>query len=200
MNETDKLQERDPIADAVSALAWAYVILLLDFYLGRFNVLPNWLGMAIMAGAVKKLAGEKEEIMLLHPLAVGIGVWLGVCSVVYVLLGVRLNFLAVEIVVMALALYFHFQLLTNVADIAEAHGFRHTKQILVLRTVKTLLHTATVLPLDWNGVSIFARCAQGVHLLVAVWICVVMFMLRRHLGWTPPPKTEYPEMPPLDEF
>lgn len=200
MNEIKKLQERNPIADAVSSLAWAYVILLLDLHLGRFNVLPNWLGMLIMADAIKKLAAEKEEIMLLHPLAVGIGAWQGVCSVVYVLLGVRLNFQAVEIVVMALALYLHFQLLTNVADIADARGFGHTKQILVLRTVKTLLHTATVLPLDWNGVSIFVRCAQGVHLLVAVWICVVMFMLRKHLGWTPPPKKEYPEMPPLSEL
>ena len=197
MNESKELKERDPVADAASSLAWAYVILLLDLYLWRFNVLPNWLGMLIMADAIKKLAGEKSEIMLLHPLAVGIGVWQGVCSVVYVLLGVRLNWQAVEIVVMALALYLHFQLLTNVADIAAAHGFAHTKQILALRTVKTLLHTATVLPLDWNGVSIFARCAQGVHLLVAVWICVVMFMLRKHLGWIPPPKTEPPEMPPL---
>lgn len=195
------MTERKPVADAVSSLAYGYVLLHLDLYLWRINVLGDWMGLIIIAGAIKVLAEERPEIELLHPLAVGLAVWDGVCEGAYLLLGTKPDIYAVNVVVSVLSLYFHFQLLTNLADIAEAHGCPQRKKLMTLRTVRTLLLTAMALPLDWYSPGWLNYTAIGANLVTAVWILLLLFSLRKSLGWTRPPREtppEPPEMPPFN--
>ena len=189
--------ERKPMADAVSTIAWAFVILHLDFNLGRLNILGNWIGWWMIASAVKKLGEENPEFALLESLAIGLAVWDGVCNAIWLLLGVTVNIYAVNIVVFVLMLYLRFQLLTNLAEMAEAHGCPQRRQLLVLRTVQTLLLTA-MLPLpEFAEGSVGYYITVAVNLLVAAWILLLLFSLRRSLGWTPPPKEKTPEIPPV---
>ena len=189
--------ERKPIADAVSTIAWAFVILHLDFNLGRLNILGNWIGCWMIASAVKKLGEERPEFALLESLAIGLALWDGICNALWLLLGVTVNIYAVNIVVFALMLYLRFQLLTNLADLAEAHGCPQRRQLLVLRTVQTLLLTASLPLPEFDPGSVGYYVTLAVNAVVAVWILLLLFSLRRSLGWTPPPRNDPPEMPPL---
>lgn len=197
------MTERNPIADAVSTIAWACVILHLDFNLGRLNLLGNWIGYWMIADAVKKLGSENPEAALLESLAVGLAVWDGICNVLWLLLGVRVNIYAVNIVVFALMLYLRFQLLTNLAEIAETHGCPQKGKLLILRTVQTLLLTASVPLPEFGAGSIGYYVTVAVNAVVAVWILVLLFSLRKSLDWMPPPRSdppEIPDMPPLNKL
>ncbi len=216
------MKDRNPIADAVSTIAWAFVILHLDFNIGRLNLLGNWIGYWMIADAVAKLAKERPESGLLRPLAVGLAVWDGICNALWLFLGLTVNIFALIIVEVVLMLYLRFQLLTNLADIAGAHRCPQQRSLLVLRTVQTLLLTAAMLlpefktgiwshtlSLNWNPINFFIYLPEvvttygtiAVNMAVAVWVCVVLFSLRRSLGWKPPPRSEPPkpeEFPPLN--
>lgn len=194
------MAERNRIADAVSTIAWACVILHLDLNLGRLNILGNWIGYWMIADAVKKLSEENPEFGLLESLAIGLAVWDGICNAIWLLLGVTVNIYAVNMVVFALMLYLRFQLLTNLADLAEAHGCPQRGKLLVLRTVQTVLLTAATLLPEFDPGSVGDYVTIAVNAVVAVWILLLLFSLRRSLGWTPPPREDPPEMPPLSDL
>ena len=230
MDERKHIPERNPVADAVSTIAWALMILHLDFNIWRLNILGNWIGYWMIASAVKKLGEENPEFALLESLAIGLAVWDGVCNGLWLFFGMAVNIYAATIIELVLVLYLRFQLFTNLAEIAESHGCPQRKPLLVLRTVQTLLVTAGMLlpsfaegmlshelSLDWDPVNMllfvpekfdrFLYVSNAVlkygnlaaNAVVAVWILVLLFSLRKSLGWTPPPRNpKPPEVPPLD--
>ena len=145
MDERKHIPEQNPVADAVSTIAWALVILHLDFNIWRLNILGNWIGYWMIADAVQRLSGAYPEMGLLRPLAVGLAVWDGICNAVWLFFGAAVNIYAATIIELVLVLYLRFQLFTNLADIAESHDCPHRKPLLVLRTVQTLLVTVGML-------------------------------------------------------
>jgi len=228
VDERKPAPERNPVADAVSTIAWALVILHLDFNVWRLNILGNWVGYWMIADGVQRLSGEYPEMGLLRPLAAGLAVWDGICNGLWLVFGMAVNIYAATIIELVLVLYLRFQLFTNLAEIAESHGCPQRKPLLVLRTVQILLVTAGMLlpsfvegmfshelSLDWDPVNMLIFLPEGldrflyisdavlkyvnlaVNAVVAVWILVLLFSLRKSLGWTPPPKEEPPNMPPL---
>ncbi len=84
-----------------------------------------------------------------------------------------------------LGLYFHFQLLTNLASVAERHGCGERRRILVLRTVRTVLMTLLVLPLPWNENLALTWTVAIVHVIAALWIASTLFAFRRSMRELP---------------
>ena len=83
------------------------------------------------------------------------------------------------------SLYFHFQLLTNLANIARRHGCPQEESLRTLRTVQVLLLTASYLALNWlDSAAVFTILAV-VSLAVAVWICKTLFSFQRFLAEPP---------------
>ena len=139
---------RDELAGAVGKIAWGYVFLYLDFRLGTVDVLPDWVFCLLAVRALPVLAKAVPAAALLERLGILLGVWF---SLLWVLEMFRLTppYL-VLILVSALCLYFHFQLLTNLAELAERTGCGRGRSLLILRTVLTLLTTVLALPVDWR--------------------------------------------------
>lgn len=180
---------RDALSAAVGRIAWGYVFLYLDFNLGTVDVLPDWLFFLLTVRALPALAEAVPAAALLERLGILLGAW---HALAWVLEMFRITppYLLL-ILVSVLCLYFHFQLLTNLAELAEKAGCTRGRSLLVLRTVLTLLTTVLALPVDWMalpaagwiadaGLTPGILLAAGYFILI-LFLCGCLFILRREL-------------------
>lgn len=167
---------------AVKQVAWAYIILHFDFHLGTLNVVPDWLGYTFIIHALADLREAEPSAELLRPLGILLGVvdgigWFGE------MLGFSMDIPIIGIFVSIISLYFHFQLLTNLAEISELYKCSETKGILRLRTIRTLLMSLFALPLPWEQIEIVSLILVLVNLVVGIGICIMLFSLKSTLEY-----------------
>ncbi len=172
--------EHERLTDAIKSVAWGYLLLLVNFNLGTLNILPNWLGYVLMLKALPALGEEEPSALLLRPLGTLLALWEGVVWGLAIF-GGSFDSTVISIIAAVLGLYFHFQLLTNIANIAKSHDCTEQGRILTLRTVRTVLLTLSSLPLAWERYTAFTIGMVIVNLIVAIWICSVLFSLRNSL-------------------
>lgn len=174
------MNERENLAAAVRSIAWGYIFIHLDFNLGTLNVLPNWWGYCLILKALPVIAGQEESAKLLRPFAILLALWEGVQWCVK-LLGGTLDGGVLGILAAVVSLYFHFQLLTDLARVSEKWECPQTGRIRTLRTVNTVLITLLALPVPWGDLEIVMFGILLAEVVVLIWICVVLFSLRRSL-------------------
>ena len=185
----------------VSHAAWAYIFLYLDINLNTLNILPDFVCYLLLWSAISCLEGEERDLRLLRPLCLLLGVWAGLEWAV-ALLGWSLEgrLLPWDLLLAVAGLYFHFQLFTDFAHLAERYqgeGETLDRRLLRLRTVQALLQTAltasvfllspgTELTFPWGssleGLAagvLLALAAAG--LVVALMLMFALFALRRCL-------------------
>lgn len=188
--------------EALTHVAWAYLLLFLNFNLGTLNLLPNWLGYLLILSALDPLGTQAPSAPLLAPLGKVLAGWDGFVWVMALFGRDALSLYPLDLIVGILGLYFHFQLLTNLAEIAQAHPSTPEQEthpspatsaanpkplslrLLRLRTARTLLSTCTALPLP-GGVKeapLVAYPLLGVSLVVALLLVLALFELRRAFG------------------
>ena len=144
----------------VSHAAWAYFFLYFNINLNTLNILPDFVCYLLLWSAIGRLEGEERDLTLLRPLCVLLGVWAG-ADWAFALLGGTLGgrFPPVDLLVSAVAIYFHFQLFTDLARLAERYqppGAALDRRLLRLRTVQTLILTSFAV-LGWclpNGAQL----------------------------------------------
>ena len=93
-------------------------------------------------------------------------------------------------------LYFHFQLLTDLAETARMKEYPSVKKLLRLRTVKTLLSTF-IMAVGLPPVSQFITGARiywvlGIGIVVTIWICLTLNDISLYLDKLDDPE----EIPP----
>lgn len=181
--------EREQLANAVKSIAWGYVLLHLNINLGTLDILPNWLGYVLMLGALPILGESEPSALLLRPLGILLVLWEGLLWGLTIF-SIPFDSTIVSILGSVASLYFHFQLLTNLASLAQRYNCPEERKILNLRTVRTLLITLLALPFNWRQYSVVSVCVVFAHIIVALWVCSVLFSLRRSLLETDLPKAE----------
>lgn len=180
MREQDEREERDErekLIHAVGLIAWGFLLLHLNFSIGTLNLLPNWLGYLLMLSALPLLAGQTPSVLLLRPLGIVLAVWEGI-QWVLVLLCVQPSFYLLEVAAAVLALYFHFQLFTNLAEVADTWECPQVQSLLRLRTVRTIFMTALLLPFPWEKYEYGTILFLAANVVIAIWINVVLFSLK----------------------
>lgn len=179
------MEQRDALCTAVRRVAWGYLLILLDINLFTLNILPNWLGYVLILRALPALKAETPSAGLLDPLGVLLAFWDGICWIGK-LLGYTVDWPLPQLLATAISLYFHFQLLTNLSDIAGKYSCPCAARLRTLRTVQVVLLTAAYLLSSFvQSVAVLAVLAL-VNLIVLIWICRVLFLFHRHL--TEPPE------------
>lgn len=181
--------EREKLAGAVKSIAWGYVLLHVNINLGTLNVLPNWLGYVLMLGALPILGESEPSALLLRPLGILLALWEGALWALTIF-GISFDSTIISIIGSVASLYFHFQLLTNLASLAQRYNCPEERKILNLRTVRTLLITVLSLSFPWAQYESLTIGFVMVNLVVALWICSVLFSLRRSLSGTDMPSGE----------
>ncbi len=179
VNRTIDITQNE-LCSAIRKTGWGYVLLHLNFSLGTLNILPDWLGYVLFLSAIPVLAREDESAGLLRPLGILLALWSGLLWVTS-LVGISPEWYAPEMIAAVIGLYFHFQLLTNLANIAGAYNCPEQSRILHLRTVRTLLLTLTVFPIPWQSCMPLTVTYIAVNIIITIWICSVLFALGRSI-------------------
>lgn len=86
-----------------------------------------------------------------------------------------------QLVAAVTALYFSFQLFTNLAELAQKYGCPEQKRLLTLRTWRTIGLTLAVIPFPWEEYMAVAVVFVMANPVVAIWICAVLFSLKKSL-------------------
>lgn len=166
------------LASALGYIAWGYLFLYINVNLGSLDILPDWVCFVLVVKALPLLAEVVPSARLLRPLGILIGLF-HLLNWLLNAMGRPIQWYLLTVVVAALSLYFHFQLLTNLAEAARLGGYPQEKKILHLRTVQAVLTTVIALPVPWET---YVACGVGlavVSLVVAAWIWVVLLGLRK---------------------
>ena len=188
--ETLRMQtaEQMPLSAAVKKIAWGYVFLHLHFNLETLDILPDWACYTKIDKAMDSIGGWVPSIKLLRPLgrllcAYTVIQWLWKAFAGGVELAGSLVYLvpAVTLLATVISLYFHFQLLTDLAGLADQLGLPQKQRLLTLRTVRTVLMTVFALPFPWAEYEVLAYVVLVLQLVITFWICSVLFSLKNSL-------------------
>lgn len=185
------MEEISKISKGIIKAAWGYFFVYFNINFGTVNILPSFVGYLLFLSAISELKDEERELSLIRTIGIILTLWhilLWVLDIFAIGFPVEIQF--VEIIVTVINLYFHFQLLTNLSDIAfryQETGSTYDKKLLKCRTVQTL--TVTVIGvfnlLKFFGGEIFAYASVFVAFLgcaVSVIIVVTLFKLKKNIA------------------
>lgn len=175
--------------DGISKVAWGYFFLYFDINLGTVSVLPNFVGFLLFLKAIDLLKDDQRELGLLKTLGIILTVWNfieWVGSWVSYSFG---NWYFINIIIGLVNLYFHFQLITNLASIAKEYqqeGCEQDKKLLKYRTMQTIM--LTVFLAISNFIPFFEEIGTYISfglaiIYIVVCICIMkaLFDLRKCL-------------------
>ena len=174
--------DRNRVARAVGLIAWGYLLLCFHLTVGTIVLVPNWRCYIFFLKAMGGLEPVVPAVKLLFPLGVLLGVWEGLLWGMSAV-GIQDFTLlyGLQLVASVLMIYFHFQFLTNLAEIAAQAMLPQRIPLLCLRTIRTLFTTVTALPIAWTEVYPLAVVLGIVGVVIGICTCVVLFGLRKAL-------------------
>ena len=180
------MENREVGYTGVSRLAWGYFFLYFDFNLGPVSVLPDFVGYLLFLSGIGLLQEERRDLTLLRPLGILLALWhTALWAGDWLGLSLAQQLPVLNLVVGLASLYFHFQLLTDCAALAQRYqgpGEGLDQRLLGWRTVQTLLLTAADV-LTFLPQSTLRDTAVVVMAVVVLVACVclmrALFALRR---------------------
>lgn len=181
------MPEREKLAAGLGCAAWGYFLLLFNFEINGFNLLPEFLGYALFFWALEHFAGTGPD-------------WAGLKSLcLFLLIYNLLNYVQIidalpvgmfVIILAAVAqIYFHFQFLSGVAELAasEAADEKLVGKFFGWRTVYVVLMTGLCVLLyffngDFDSWPVWPVLLLGFAVMVAeFWLMLALFKLRKIL-------------------
>ena len=175
----------------IGRAAWGYFFIYFDINLNAVSILPSFIGYLLFLSAINHLCDEERELNLLRTLGIILTVW-HIASWFASFGAIKLDGMlpAVDIIIGVVNIYFHFQLLTNLASIAtkyqsEDHEF--DAKLLRYRTMQTVMLTAVIILgylAKWQTelVAVISVGMIIVYLIVAVLLMKALFDLRRDIS------------------
>lgn len=188
------MSDTSPVRQALTKIAWGYVLLFLNFNLGvnghTVDVLPNWLGYLLFFSAIGLLGTQLRDLTLLKPFCVLLGVLAAVDWGTVLLTGQALldGFFILSALRTCLSIYFSFQLLTDLALLSESYGVQ-ADGLRLCRNIDAVIRVLPLLPLPWDTNTLLSALLIAllvIGLIVCVLIVYRLFTLRKLLGEKPP--------------
>ena len=160
--------------NALKKIAWGYVFIYFSINLGPVDALPVWVGYILILQVLDGVAEREPSASLLKPFAF-------VLSAVELVKWVTTWFAGImtlpwiNVITGIVSLYFHFQLLTNLADTAKRDCSLYGKKIRFYRNLQVLLVTiltmmdAAIIPPTWVSFSWVMLLATAVLIIGLIW-------------------------------
>ncbi len=176
--------------DGISKAAWGYFFIYFNININTVSLIPSFVGYLLFLSAIEHLKDEERELSLLHTLGV---ILVGWHSVAWLVSWFSFNldgaWQFIDIIISLVNLYFHFQLLTNLASIAtkyQPEGYEQDAKLLRYRTLQTVMLTAILiitrlqpwLSEAWTYISVVMLI---VYLIAGICLMKALFDLRRCL-------------------
>lgn len=174
--------ETKALSSAIKKVAISYILIYLHINISVIDILPDWLGYFIIVSALPILSEKEQSAGLLKPFGIAIGIW-NIINWVLKITDAPWNFTLISLLFSIVTIYFHFQLITNIANLDIEQSKR--KRLLVLRTITVLLHTLLTLSLFipttldneiYSYILIFMAIPQ---IVICFWIAGELFGLSK---------------------
>lgn len=162
------------LSRAIKHVAIGYLLLIFNLNLATINIIPNWISYLLFYKAIKPISNYEKSTTLLKSFSIGLGIYEFIIWLTAIFT-IKLNNYLIITIVGICTLYFHFQLLTNIANIAKQHQCRQAKAIYRLRTIKTILLMMTVYPIDYSQHLGITITYLSLNLLVTFVLCFNLF-------------------------
>lgn len=176
------MKQREQLSRALRKIFWAYIFLYFDINLGTIDILPAWLGYIFFYQAIRDgIETEEESAKLLKPITMVLVIY-RLIDWFMVMLGIKMDILIVSELFAVIALYFHFQLLTNLADIADRYSYLEVNTLLTLRTIHTVLMTILAFTVHFEDIYWLSICIVIVQVIIMIWICAEIGKFRRFIN------------------
>lgn len=175
------MKQREQLSRALRKIFWAYIFLYFDINLGTIDILPAWLGYIFFYQAIRDgIETEEESAKLLKPITMVLVIY-RLIDWFMVMLGIKMDILIVSELFAVIALYFHFQLLTNLANIADKYSYLGVNTLLNLRTVHTILTTFLAFTIHFEEIYWLSLMIVVVQVVVTIFICNGVGKFRRFI-------------------
>ncbi len=183
------MTDRQKLYNGIDKAAWGYLFIYININLGTVNILPAFVGYMLFHSAIKCLKDEERELSLLETIVGILAVWHMASWVVASFAAIDINGIIpiADIIISVINIYFHFQLLTNLASIAakyQPEGGELDRRILNCRTFQTIMLTAAIILLRLTSPDniVGAYTSIGIAILYLIAAAILMktlFDLRR---------------------
>lgn len=135
--------------------AWGYLFLYFNINIGNVSWLPTFVGYLLFLSAIGLMEDEERELSLLRPLGMLLAVWHGLDWFLS-FLGRDLYGLSpfLDLIQTLVNLYFHFQLMTNLATLAtrlQPEDQEIDRTLLKYRTIQTIMITGLHIISGFSG-------------------------------------------------
>lgn len=178
--------ETKTLSSAIKKIAISYILIYLHINISVIDILPDWLGYFLIVSVLPVLSQKEKSAQLLKPFGIALGVW-NIFEWVLKIAGTELNLTIINIVFSIITIYFHFQLITNIAalDIED----RKKKRLLDLRTATVILHTVlrisvlipSVISVDNEIYSYIMMFLLIPQLIICFWISGELFIISKSM-------------------
>lgn len=179
--------ETKTLSSAIKKIAISYIFIYFHINISVIDILPNWLGFFMIVSSLPVLSEKERSAQFLRPFGIALGIW-NIIELVLKAAGTEWNITLISIIISIIAIYFHFQLITNIANLAVEQSKR--KRLLVLRTTTVLLNTLLTLSLFIptalnNEIYSYILILIGLpQVVICFWIAGELFGLSRTIRET----------------
>ena len=175
--------ETNTLSSAIKKIAVSYIFIYFSINIWVIDILPDWLGYFMIVSVLPVISQEERSAQLLRPFGIALGVWT-IIEWILKMIGAELNLMLVNLVV---GIYFHFQLITNIASLDIEESKR--KRLLILRTLIVILHTIMTLslltPPNLIDKEVYTYILMGIAIpqtVFCIWIACELFGLSKSLS------------------
>lgn len=174
--------ETKALSSAIKKIAISYIFIYFHINISVIDILPDWLGYFMIVSALPMLSEKEQSAQLLRNFGIAIGIW-NIIEWVLKITGAQWNFTLLSLLFSIIIIYFHFQLITNIANLDIEQSKR--KRLLVLRTTTVILHTLLALSLYMpiiqdEEVYTYILIFMGIpQIIICFWIVGELFGLSR---------------------
>lgn len=175
------MEQREQLSRALRKIFWGYIFLYFDINLGTIDIFPAWIGYIFFYQAIRDgIEIEEESAKLLKPICVILAIYRCV-EWSMIMFGFEMDILLVSELFAVIALYFQFQFLTNLANVAEKYSCPVANKLLSLRTVQTIMITILTFSLHFEKMEWLSMMIIVAQVTITILICFVIGKFRRYI-------------------
>ena len=179
------MEKKECLCNAIKKIFWGYIFLYFNINLGTIDILPGWIGYIFFYQAIRDgIAEEEESSKLLQPIGIILGIYNGITWILSILY-IPTNIILVDMLIDVISLYFHFQLLTNLSNIARKYSCEQERSLLTLRTIQTILLTVLAVLVYFEELYEVAVILLIVQCVVVICLCIVLHKLKQTMDELP---------------
>lgn len=175
------MEEREQLSRALQKIFWGYICLYFDLNIGTIDILPAWYAYLFFYQAIRdSIEKEEESAKLLKSICLALTIY-RLIEWFVVMFGMEMNVMIVTELFSVLALYFHFQFLTNLANIAHKYECPIENTLLALRTVHTVMMTILTFTMHFREIEWLSLMIVVAQIIIMIFICFVIRKFRRYI-------------------